>query len=114
MGGYRTTSLERAKSPELCVSIPAYGSDNVDSSELAAAYAYRRRPHGSLSSSGSRPKSAATPASLISGNSATGNVDNLDEDVDDKISLEQFLRESNRSPKSRVSDGFRKSEEGIS
>ena len=98
---HRTTSLERAKAPELSVSIPAFGADHMEPSEQAAVYAYRRRPTGSVSSSGSRPKSAATPASILSGNSA--NVEQLDEDIDGKISLEQFLRESNRSPKSRVS-----------
>ena len=58
----------------------------------------RKRTPGSAHS-GERPKSAVTPI----GFAAMGLNGRDETDVDDKISLEQFLKESNRSPKSRVS-----------
>ncbi|XP_063728006.1 protein Daple-like isoform X3 [Symsagittifera roscoffensis] len=92
---HRTNSLERTKSPCLSITIPP-NNNLYDPYNDTSQVKPRKRTPGSAHS-GERPKSAVTPI----GFAAMGLNGRDETDVDDKISLEQFLKESNRSPKSR-------------
>ncbi|XP_075255563.1 uncharacterized protein LOC142348197 isoform X6 [Convolutriloba macropyga] len=98
---HRTNSLERTKSPGLSISIPPHGP--YDPYNDVSRVQTRRKNPGSAQSghSAERPKSAVTPVGF--GAMALNMGDLLDDaEIEDKISLEQFLKESNRSPKSRT------------
>ncbi len=98
----KSSSLERAKSPHLSISIPA---QDCSSSDLMQPR--RRTSKSGQASNQERPRSALSPLySPPYSTTVTGlrrPAEDEEEEFDDKISLEQFLKESNRSPKSRVS-----------